>query len=78
MPSNFPFRLGIISPIALEAPVDVGIIGDPTVLQFDTMKYMIGDLNRIVPRIDWRYGYVNNNNIDDFEIYLVFPAGYKL
>lgn len=52
--------------------VDVGIIGNPTILQFDTMKYMIGDLNRIVPRIDWRYGYVNNNNIDDFEIYLVF------
>ena len=25
-PSNFPFRLGIISPIAFDAPVDVGTI----------------------------------------------------
>lgn len=52
--------------------VNVGIIGEPSVLQIDTMKYMIGDLNRIVSRINWEWTYVNLDNINDFDIYLIF------
>ena len=52
--------------------VNVGIIGEPSVLQIDTMKYMIGDLNRIVSRINWEWTYVTLDNINDFDIYLIF------
>ncbi|MEL1224798.1 MAG: S1C family serine protease [Candidatus Neomarinimicrobiota bacterium] len=52
--------------------VKVGIIGNPSILQADTMKYMIGDLNRIVSRINWSYGNVTVDNISDFDIYLIF------
>ena len=52
--------------------VNVGIIGTPSILQLDTMKYMIGDLNRIVPRINWSYDNVTLENIENFDIYLIF------
>jgi hypothetical protein len=52
--------------------VKIGIIGSPSVLQSDTMKYMVGDLNRIVPRINWSYADVNLENLADFHIYLIF------
>tara|TARA_B100001564_G_scaffold356679_1_gene371359 strand:+ start:3689 stop:5464 length:1776 start_codon:yes stop_codon:yes gene_type:complete len=55
-----------------QSSVSVGIIGDPTDLQYDTMKYMIGDLNRLVPRIDWTYKYATNENLLTFDIYLLF------
>lgn len=52
--------------------VKVGIIGTPSILQLDTMKYMVGDLNRIVSRINWSYDDVTLDNINDFDIYLIF------
>lgn len=55
-----------------KSSVEVGIIGNPTALQFDTMKYMVGDLNRLVTNIDWSYTLVNNDNLLDFDIYLIF------
>ena len=57
-----------------QSSVSVGIIGDPTDLQYDTMKYMIGDLNRLVPRIDWTYKYATNENLLTFDIYLVYKT----
>lgn len=55
-----------------KSSVSVGIIGNPTALQFDTMKYMIGDLNRLVPNIDWNYKYATSENLNTFDIYLIF------
>jgi S1-C subfamily serine protease len=55
-----------------KSTVNVGIIGYPTTLQFDTMKYMIGDLNRLVPNIDWTYKYATSENLLTFDIYLIF------
>lgn len=60
-----------------QSSVDVGIIGNPTTLQFDTMKYMIGDLNRLVPGIDWTYKYVTDDNLLTFDIYLIFQENSK-
>ena len=60
-----------------QSSVDVGIIGNPTALQFDTMKYMIGDLNRLVPAIDWTYKYATDDNLLDFDIYLIFQENSK-
>lgn len=57
-----------------KSTVYVGIIGNPSTLQLDTMKYMIGDLNRLVPRINWDWGIATSENLDLFDIYLIFEA----